>query len=750
MIDFPAFRTCPCVPSALWLIAGIILPVLPATTSISWAATLLTVVGIGTVAFLWTPDESRFLCLFLPAGIILAITHLYILPSTCIIEHEKKSRVIDIKAVVVDSAYSADELEWLAVSKGYEIQVRAVRTHPDGDWQSCSGKVILRLPQEKNLEYGTRIQAAGYFDAPSPPLVTGEFNYRRFLRARSIQSVFHAQNISRTGEAQGWRRLMRGLYRFREKCAARLTPPDAPPESSSLLLAMTLGYRDGIDHRIRRTFVQSGIVHIFAISGLHVGIIAGFILFTCKLGRIPYRYRYFLLPLILGGYVLMVGAGPSAVRAWIMISLWAGAKGLMIPLLPLNAVAAAAILILLFKPLQIIDLGFQFSFVIVTILVVGWRHGQEAVNSLGEKELWIPSRARSLRQRLASQGIKYTAALFAGSLLAWLAGAGIILATQGLFIPGAVLFNLFVAFLAWLAIFFSILKIGLGLILPWLPLADACGFILERGMTLLRWLAAIASDPPFSFAMVRPWLPLVVLYYALLLAALSGLQGKLNGWKRWAPGILAPLMLVAAAQSREAAQKPTIAVFWGDGTKTPVLAIDSACRLPPVIVNTGDYWTGQRVGTWIRSRGWNEVETVFLTNTRWEQAAGLSNLLEKTQPKTLVLSENWDQKQYLQKPVATVQKYSGRLRPFSSPLPQHQSTTIFRQPALEVSLQSYNAGERMNLQRRTIKGKIEVEYLYSPSKGADIKFTDPAGNEKQINTTFSREPRWQEKKIGFD
>ncbi len=749
MINADAFRSCPCVPSVLWLIAGIALPVLPVVAGFSWLFAFPLIAALIFAAVKITPANQRLVCFFLPVGLLLALLHLYVFPNAWIEERARTSRLVQIQAVIVDAAYTADHLSWLAGNRGYTARVTAVRSGPEEEWRRASGKVRVLYDRPENIEYGTRIHAAGYFDSPAPPLVEGEFDYSRFLQARSIQSVFHIHEEKERLEAEGWRKRLRALYRFREKLAERLSPREKSADSGSLLLAMTLGYREGIDPQVRRAFVRSGIVHIFAISGLHVGIIAAFILFAVKLCRLPYRWRFFLLPLILGVYVLMVGAGPAAVRAWIMISMWAVAKGFLIPLQPLNAVAAAAIIILLFRPLQIADTGFQFSFIIVTTLIVGWRGLEEALNSIREKELWIPSRLRSRGGKVFSQSIKYTGALFSGSVLAWLGAFGIILYTQGLFIPGAVVVNLLVAILAWLAIFLSILKLVLGFVLPWLPLAEFCGLLLERGMLFLQWLVDIAGEAPFSFVVARPGLAWIMIYYLLLLASITGVQGRLRGWKRWVPAVCAPLLLLSVSLVRQGGMEPAMAVFWGDGVDRPVFVVDTAGKLPPVVVNAGDYWTGRRVGSWLRSRGRPDIEAVLLPGTRWEQSAGLSSLIEESRPHTLVLPENWQQQRFLHEPVMTAHRHSGRIRLFNPP-GQSEQTVMFHQPSLKARMQRLDNKEKIVLERITINGGMKVQYEFSDSAGTVIEFRDDTGAERQLRIPFSREPQWKEVKFRLD
>ena len=741
------FSICPCLVLVLWLIAGILPVLLPAGADLSPRGSAALLGSALAVAFLFTPSRRAWLALLpLLAGLGLSWWHLNAPRQRELDRLARSSRLFELQVVATDSVYGAEELEWLAGKRGYTVRASCIRPVGSEQWLSVSAPLLLALPEATALEYGSRLSATGHFEVPSGALVPGEFDYRKFLRSRGIKWVFRAGKWSVDEPAGGWRAAGRRLYRVRDRLAAILGRRIGDRTRASLLLAMTLGYREGVDPAIRRSFIRSGIVHIFAISGLHVGIMAAFMLALGKLARLPFAWRYWTLPVFLGFYVLMTGAGPSAVRAWIMISLWAVAKAALLPMLPLNAVAAAALLILLVNPLKILDLGFQFSFVIVLILIAGWQAGLEAVAALRELDLWVPRRVRSRSRRCLGRLQKTIAALLGGSLLAWLASLGIVLYTQGLFIPGAILLNLMVAITAWMALSLAMVKLVLSLLFFWMPSATwLCDQAMTRCLGFLQWLAELGAERPFSFAMSRPWLAMVLVYYGLLLAALTGCRGRLRGWSRLAVGGLAPLLLCGHCLVRQVRQGPAMAVFWGGRTETPVLAIDPNDGLPPIVINSGDYWMGQSVGVWLRNRGWEDTETVILTGKRWEQVAGLHNLTAESRLRTLVLPVDWESSNLLRQPVAAGQRHGVRLRLYSTRAIRQSPQSIVRQACLAVEFEIGGRQENLRLQRRPPgHPATAVEYLYAPLRGATIKVQFGDLPPTEMTTAFSREPQWRQ------
>jgi competence protein ComEC len=128
---------------------------------------------------------------------------------------------------------------------------------------------------------------------------------------------------------------------------------------SGIALALLLGERGELDKRVRRTFVELGISHLLALSGMHLGLIAAAILLMMKRLRIRN-----LIPLlvILALYLGTVGEVLSLYRAFGMAVFLVLAKMLHRPLHPMRALGTAAFLLLLWSPHILFSIGFQLSF----------------------------------------------------------------------------------------------------------------------------------------------------------------------------------------------------------------------------------------------------------------------------------------------------------------------------------------------------------------------------------------------------
>lgn len=161
------------------------------------------------------------------------------------------------------------------------------------------------------------------------------------------------------------------LSHFRDKAADNIVMGlENRPEERDMLLAMLLGFRSDLPQDLIRAFRRAGTIHIFAISGLHVGAIA--ILMVFFLTLVGVSHRYVVLPLIplLAAYIYMTDMQPSAMRAGVMIIAYYSANLFLRRPSGLVSVSFAVLILLLIDPLQIRELGFILSFSMVTGIIL--------------------------------------------------------------------------------------------------------------------------------------------------------------------------------------------------------------------------------------------------------------------------------------------------------------------------------------------------------------------------------------------
>jgi competence protein ComEC len=160
------------------------------------------------------------------------------------------------------------------------------------------------------------------------------------------------------------------VIRFRAAQQSRLRA--LLPERWGMAEALLLAQKSGLAQETRARFVASGLVHLLAISGMHVGLIAAGALFLGARAGIPPRRARRLAVLLTVAYVLFLGAPSAALRAMLQAVLLLSAAELQRPAEPFTLLAAAALGILVADPMALMDPGFQLSFAGVAGLLA-WR-----------------------------------------------------------------------------------------------------------------------------------------------------------------------------------------------------------------------------------------------------------------------------------------------------------------------------------------------------------------------------------------
>ncbi len=229
-----------------------------------------------------------------------------------------------------------------------------------------------RLLIRSRLEPITRIPDPGGFDRRSWAASRGMYHETFVGQDGWIVLDHHTE----------WTDLFEGV---RQRVSGWLVESGLPVRERALVKALVLGLRDELDGDQRNAFVRSGTIHVLAVSGTHVGFIYAMLLFIFRWWGGGWKARFgrglFIL-LALWGYAGLTGAHPSVLRATIMFSLFTVAGMSSRRAEPLNSLFAAALVLLLWDPHMLIEIGFQLSFLAVLGIIL----------FLGPIErLWVPN-----------------------------------------------------------------------------------------------------------------------------------------------------------------------------------------------------------------------------------------------------------------------------------------------------------------------------------------------------------------------
>ncbi len=240
----------------------------------------------------------------------------------------------------------------------------------DGDqWVKISGLAWLRMPTKKpGLNSGDQIKLFGTLvrvDGPSNP---GQYDFSKHYRRQRILASLHCFNPDAiTVLHPGGQHFISGLRSRLDRLAWRYLPPD----QAALTSAILLGNRQQVDVARRDNFLKTGTVHLLAISGLHVGILAGLMYVLFKAGWLGRVNCLLLTILFVAFYAWLVEFRPPVVRASLFIVLFCIARLSGRTGQSFNILALAAMLVLVLNPTDLFALGAQLSFLAVAAIVFG-------------------------------------------------------------------------------------------------------------------------------------------------------------------------------------------------------------------------------------------------------------------------------------------------------------------------------------------------------------------------------------------
>ncbi|MCT8338883.1 ComEC family competence protein [Flavobacteriaceae bacterium TK19130] len=243
------------------------------------------------------------------------------------------------------------------------------------DKRSTTGRILLQLKKEA-VSNPPEVDAilltyAATEDIPSP-MNPDQFDYSAYMRSLNVhhrmilENNFIIKHSERQTSLKGW------AEKLRNRCVIALKRTDLPDDERAILQALVLGEKREVSKELYNAYAAAGAVHILAVSGLHVGMLAFGLQWLFKPIR---RFRWgkvmtaVLLILLLFGYAVFTGLSPSVTRAATMFSLFMVAQQLDRPTNSMNTLFLSFFILLLINPLWLFQVGFQLSYAAVFSIV---------------------------------------------------------------------------------------------------------------------------------------------------------------------------------------------------------------------------------------------------------------------------------------------------------------------------------------------------------------------------------------------
>jgi competence protein ComEC len=345
-------------------------------------------------------------------------------------------------------------------------------------------------------EFGDELKLFGIAEPIAPPRNPGEFDMRSYLARRDVRrslfvrysedgvlvrhgggnAILHAAQKSRA-----WMQsvLCRGL--------------EDAPDVQNFLSGIALGLRHQTPEDIEEPFQQTGTLHLFAVAGLHVGIVARLLWMLGTVARLSRKWATaFIIPLLLF-YAAVTGLHVSSVRAAVMSSILLGGVLFERKVFALNSLAAAAFFLFGWNTNEFFSAGFQLSFAVVGAIVLvadplfGWLRRAIAPDPFLPRPLLHGARQWG---RLSFEWICRGGSV---SLAAWIGSLPLILWYFHLITPISLLANLVVVPIAFFILAIALLAL---LSAPWqgwlcLIFNNANWLLAQLVLGIVHWFAQL-------------------------------------------------------------------------------------------------------------------------------------------------------------------------------------------------------------------------------------------------------------------
>jgi competence protein ComEC len=306
---------------------------------------------------------------------------------------------ISLGALATYYNHPANKDNWLPTQYNAQGSIKAVLQEPlsskpnsfkviasTGQWYTkdsivnVKSNIIIYFSREVNaadLSYGSTI----IINKPLIPVKTsgnpGAFDYQRYCTfAKIAYQVFLKPGEFEVLHPKETRGIKKLIFKCRQTVLNILSTYIIGAQERALAEALLIGYKDDLDKNLVQAYSNTGVIHIIAVSGLHLGIVYWLLSLLVKPLTKRSSTKWIGFALILAGlwmFSLLAGAGPSVIRSALMFSFIVIGNAFSKTNSVYNNLAASAFLLLCWNPFWLWDVGFQLSYAAVLSIVIFFR-----------------------------------------------------------------------------------------------------------------------------------------------------------------------------------------------------------------------------------------------------------------------------------------------------------------------------------------------------------------------------------------
>jgi competence protein ComEC len=399
--------------------------------------------------------------------------------------------VIEHESLTIHGIISSEPIKHVSYTQ-FVLSTDQLITHAEKTL-SAKTQILIKTDNYTDYEYGQEVVVQSVLEKPTSFITDSQrtFDYEAYLAKDTIYYIMSYADAVIFEE--GEKSLQRSLYSLKHNFLDQIYRFIPEPESG-LLAGILFGQKSGLDDELEDKFRIVGLMHIVVLSGYNVSLVIQ--IFTKLLAFLPRKLRAILAVLAIAGFALLVGAGPTVIRASIMAVFIVLADVLGARYNIARALFIAGLMMVIWNPMILyFDISFQLSFlatyglITVSPIVGRWFKKLPTVFAIRESAV--------------------------ATVSAQIMVLPLIIYTIGEFSLISPLVNVLVLFSVPVAMLSGFVTAVLGMTLSWM--APFAGFITTYLLKYQLWIVDVFANLSFSNINIPPfhWSLMVVLYVGI-------------------------------------------------------------------------------------------------------------------------------------------------------------------------------------------------------------------------------------------
>ncbi|HZA37748.1 MAG TPA: ComEC/Rec2 family competence protein [Candidatus Baltobacteraceae bacterium] len=370
-------------------------------------------------------------------------------------------------------------------------------------------RAVWQVRWQGNPEFGDELKLFGKAEVIAPPRNPGEFDMRAYLARRDVRRTLFARypedgTLIRHGGGNPILRMAQESRLWMQNALCRGL--EDPSEVRDFLSGIVLGLRHQTPEDIEEPFQQTGTLHLFSVSGLHVAIVAALLWMLATVARLPRKWATALIIPSLFFYAAVTGLHVSSMRAAVMASILLGGFFFDRKVFVLNSLAAAAFFLLCWNTNELFSTGFQLSFAVVGAIILFAEPLFEFLQRWGAPDPFLPRSLLRGPHHLMHAGFEWLCRGTSVSLAAWIGSLPFILWYFHIVTPISLFANLVVVPIAFFILAIAMLSLLATPLLAWVAVVlNNANWFLAR--VVLGIVQLFAQIPGGHFYVAAPHWP---------------------------------------------------------------------------------------------------------------------------------------------------------------------------------------------------------------------------------------------------